>query len=229
MSSSFHLHPSAFHPYAFPSAAYFGRMLAKGKIYERATMTSALKAKFVNQIEKIVWQYKLSPETINLLATAAVPEIQVFNILLKGDDIDEILLRTIDQVIPFPIYFQLIKQGKVKVKAAYKHPSGTNKDNWLIEPYLETEWMNLDTDTNPLPIALDLEKLYALMLQSLIPSEIVEQSPQSSIKEQVDRLSQYKITKKAYNRLKAKRDSEKQFNRKVELNAQLKIIKKELE
>jgi len=204
-------------------------MLAKGKIYERATMTPALKSKFVNQIEKIAWQYKLSPETINLPSTPAVPEIQVFNILLKGDDIDEVLLRTIDKVIPYPIYFQLIKQRKVKVKAAYKHPSETKGNSWLIETYLETEWLDIETPTAPLPIALDLEKLYDLMLKSLMPNEIVEQSPESSIKDQVDKLSQWQTKEKAYERLKAKRDKEKQFNRKIELNTQLKQLKKELE
>jgi len=215
--------------YEFPKSSAFGRMLAKGKIYERATMTPALKSKFVNQIEKIAWQYKLSPETINLPSTTAVPEIQVFNILLKGDEIEEILLRTIDKAIPYPIYFQLIKQGKVKVKAAYKHPSEAKGNSWLIEPYLETEWLDLDAPTVPLPIALDLEKLYDLMLKSLVPNEISEQAPQSSIKEQVDKLSQWQAKEKAYEKLKAKRDKEKQFNRKVELNTQLKQLKNELE
>ena len=39
-----------------------------------------MKDLFVAQVEQIVWQYKLAPETINLPATPGVPEIQVFGI-----------------------------------------------------------------------------------------------------------------------------------------------------
>jgi len=229
MSSSFRLHPSAFHLYAFPQAARFGRMLAKGKIYERSSMTAALKAKFVSQIDKMTWQYKLSPETINLQSTDAVLEIQVFNILLKGDDIDEVVLRTIDKVIPFPIYFQLISQGRVKAKAAYKRPSEGNNKQWLIEAYFESEWVSLDTPLQPLPIALDLEKLYALLLKSLMPIDVVEHVPSGNMEKQVAWIKELQSKEKAYERLKAKRDKEKQFNRKVELNQQLKQMKQDIE
>jgi len=213
----------------FPKQTKFGRMLAKGKIYERSRMTVALKAKFVSQIDKMTWQYKLSPETINLKATDAVPEIQVFNILLKGDDIDEVVLRTIDKAIPFPIYFQLISQGRVKAKAAYKRPSESNNKQWLIEAYFESEWVSLDMPLKPLPIALDLEKLYALMLKSLMPHDVVEHVPSGNMERQVAWIKALQSKEKAYERLKTKRDKEKQFNRKVELNQQLKQMQQEIE
>jgi hypothetical protein len=69
-------HP-AFVRYPKPQAA-FGRTLPKNKIYAHSHANTRLKNLFVQQVEQIVWQFKLAPETINLPARPGVPEIQVF-------------------------------------------------------------------------------------------------------------------------------------------------------
>jgi len=73
----------------YPTKARFGRKIPKSKLYENASANTKLKDKFVNQIEKIVWQYKLAPNTLNLDATNKVPEIQVFDIFLKTKEVDQ--------------------------------------------------------------------------------------------------------------------------------------------
>ena len=113
--------------YTYPKQAHFGKMIAKSKIYEHANLTTAVKDKFVSQIDKITWQYKLASATINLQSTSSVPEIQIFDIRLKGKEVDEPLLRVIDKAIPFPIICQIHRGDEVKVKAAYKRPSDTDK------------------------------------------------------------------------------------------------------
>jgi hypothetical protein len=67
----------------YPKQAAFGRTLPKNKIYEHSGANTRLKDLFVEQVEQIVWRYKLAPETINLPAKPGVPEIQVFAIQLK--------------------------------------------------------------------------------------------------------------------------------------------------
>src|ERR1700730_15554655 len=109
--------------FAYPKQAAFGRHLPKTKIYEHTQLTTAMRNKFINQIEKIVWQYKLAPETINLPARKNVPEIEVFTITLKRPEIGMEVLRCIDNAIPFPIIHELIYDGRVKVAAAFKRPS----------------------------------------------------------------------------------------------------------
>ncbi len=66
----------------YPKSAAFGRVLPKNKIYAHASPSVAVKKLFVHQVEKIVWQYKLAPETVKLKQSQAVPEIQIFNITL---------------------------------------------------------------------------------------------------------------------------------------------------
>jgi hypothetical protein len=215
--------------YSFPKQAEYGKTIPKNKIYEHADVNTATKDKFVSQIDKIIWQYKLAPETINLKATDAVVEIQVFDIKLKDKEIDEALLRVIDKAIPFPIFFQIYRNNEVKVKAAYKRSSDGDKNKWVVESYFESEWMSVDTHKESLPVALDMGKLYGLMIQSLIPVEFNVNVLECSIKDHVERIEMIKAKEREYVKLKAKRDKEKQFNRKAELNAHLKNIQKELD
>ena len=214
--------------YECPKKTKFGKMVAKSKIYEHTKASAALKNKFKAQVNKITWSYKLAPETLNLSASSSVPEIQVFDVKVKTKNISEELLRVIDKVIPFPIIFQLYHEDKIKVKAAYKRPSDSDNDKWVIESYFESEWMDDDIQREMLPIALDLTKLYEQMLQVLMPN-ITESSTDVTIKEQVSHIQIYRAKEKEYEKLKAKRDKEKQFNRKAELNTQLKNLQKELD
>lgn len=75
--------------FCYPPAALFGRTLPKNKIYERASVTPRLRQLFVEQVDAIIWQYKLAPETINLRPTAPVPEIQIFRIRLRSSELAE--------------------------------------------------------------------------------------------------------------------------------------------
>ena len=65
MSSSFILPPSSLF-FSYPRQAEFNRVLPKSKIYEHGKPSRAVRDCFVAQINQIVWQYKLAPETINL-------------------------------------------------------------------------------------------------------------------------------------------------------------------
>ena len=46
--------------YAWPKQAAFGRVVPKSKIYEHASVSAALKERFVQQVEQINWAYKLA-------------------------------------------------------------------------------------------------------------------------------------------------------------------------
>ncbi len=215
--------------YSYPKQAHFGKMIAKSKIYEHANVSSSVKEKFVTQIDKITWQYKLAPETINLSATPTVPEVQIFDIRLKGKELDEALMKVIDKAIPFPIIYQIYRDNEVKIKAAYKRPSDADKNKWVVESYFESEWIAADTDKESLPVALDLGRLYEEMIKRLMPQEVVDTASRSSIKDQVALVEEIKVKERAYAKLKAKRNKEKQFNKKVKINEQLHKLSKELE
>ncbi|MDO9215461.1 MAG: DUF4391 domain-containing protein [Methylococcales bacterium] len=207
----------------FPQQALLARPLPKSKIYQFAKPSAAVKELFVRQIDSIVWQYKLAPETINLPATASVEEIQIFDIALKGAECDLNVLRCIDTAIPFKLFYRVFKSDSVRFTAAYKQVAN---DKTVIEGYFSSDWLPADTSCQALPIALNLQSLYEQMMQSLLPS-----SPRQheGLPEQIARLNQLQQQQTECKKLEARLAKEKQFNRKVELNNQLRALKQSIE
>jgi len=210
----------------YPKQAAFERPLPKNKIYEHAKPSSALREQFVTQVDKIVWQYKLAPETVNLPARPGVPEIQIFAIALKTPELSEDVLRCIDQAIPFPIIYQLTFEDRIKSKAAYKRPSDADASKWVVDSYFETDWQLSDTERSELPVALDLAGLYEQMLRRLLP---LPPRAGETLKAQVERLGQLRSKQNECRKMEARLQKEQQFNRKVELNAQLRVLQAALE
>ena len=212
--------------FAWPSQAAVGRPVAKSKIYAHAKPTAALRALFVEQVDSITWAYKLSPETINLPAKPAVPEIEVFEVALKLPDVNHSVLRCIDKAMPRPILFNLLFDGHTQPIAAYKRPSNAAGDQWVLGDYHAAPWQK-DGEARPaLPLALDLQGLYEQLLRQHLAIPARHGEP---LRDQLDRLAALAAKQAAAAKLEARLNTEKQFNRKVEINAQLRTIRTELE
>ena len=211
---------------SYPKQATFGRPLPKNKIYEHSGANTRLKDLFVGQVEQIVWQYKLAPETINLPAKPGVPEIQVFAIQLKTPELNLDVLRCIDGAVQFPIIFELSFDGRTQIVAAYKRPSESDASRWVLSDYFETEWLPSDVQRTAMPLALDLGSLYERVLQRLIPLPARQQEGLVNL---VARVEQVTAMQREVEKTASKLAKEKQFNRKVEINASLRQLKNELE
>lgn len=212
--------------FAYPKQAAFNRVLPKSKIYEHGKPSRAVRDGFVAQINQIVWQYKLAPETINLPARPSVPEIEIFLLELKTPEVSEDVLRCIDKAIPLPIFYNLVFDDRIKTVAAYKRPSDADSSRWLVDSYFSSPWQPADGERSALPVALDMAGLYEQMLRRLMPFPA---RPGETLKDHVERLSQLRSKQTEYAKLEARLHKEKQFNRKVELNSQLRTIKTDIE
>lgn len=211
--------------FAWPPQAAVARPVAKAKIYAHAKPSAAVRALFVQQVESITWAYKLAPETINLPAKPDVPEIEVFEIALKLPDLNHSVLRCIDKAIPFPILFVLRYEGHSQPIAAYKRPSAAASGQWVVGEYHAAPWQKDESPRPGLPVALDLQGLYEQLLRQHMP---VPARPGESLRDQLDRLSLLSAKQMAAAKLETRLTQEKQFNRKVEINAQLRTIRTEL-
>jgi len=204
--------------YDWPKATAFGRVVPKSKIYTHASATTALKARFVEQVDQINWAHKLAPETVNLPATKRVREVQVFRIRLKTPAAHETMLRAIDRAIPFPLIFELTHGGQTQVAAAYKRPSEADSTKWVLGDMFRSDWLAANTPRAPLPVALDMARLYEALLGPLIPAPAQEAEPLQS---RLDRAAALKAQESEINRLKSRLKNERQFNRRVEINGVL--------
>lgn len=212
--------------FAYPKSAAFGRVLPKSKIYEHASPSSAVKSLFVRQVEQIVWQFKLAPETVNLKPSRAVPEIQIFRIVLKTGELKYDVLHCIDQAIPFPILFELWYEGKIRAVAAFKRPSDADSSKWVVSDYFESTWLQSETPRTALPVVFDLEALYARLLAPLLPFPA---RPGEELQACVERTEQIRSRQRELDKCETRLRKEKQFNRKVTINAELRQLKSELE
>ena len=210
----------------YPKSAAFGRVLPKKKIYEHATPSTAVKELFIRQVEQIAWQYKLAPETINLKPTRVVSEIQVFRVTLKTGALKKDVLHCIDQAIPFPILFELVYEEKIQAIAAYKRPSDSDNAKWVVSDYFESVWLPLEIPRTPLPVVIDLESLYAHLLHPLMPFPA---RPGENLEDHVGRIEKIRSRQRQLTKCEARLCKEKQFNRKVAINAELRDLKQELE
>lgn len=207
--------------FQYPKQAAFGRVVPKSKIYEHGRASSALKKLFVDQVAKIVWKYKLSTDTINLPSRPAAPEIQVFEVVQKVATVKEDVFRCIDSAISFPIFFELVYEDRVQGKVAYKRPSEADSKKWVVDIYFETDWQPTDVERTPLPVALDLEGLYDQMLRKQIS---LPARPSESVHDQVARCREIRVKERDAGKLEARMNREKQYNRKVDMNGQLREL-----
>lgn len=220
--------PASQHPafIVYPAQAAFGRTLPKNKVYEHSGANTRLKNLFVKQVEQIIWQYKLAPETINLPAKAGVPELQIFSLQLKTPDLNLDVLRCIDGAVQFPIIFELSFDGRTQVIAAYKRPNESDASRWVLSDYFATDWLPVDCQRTAMPVALHMGGLYEQLLHRLIP---LSARPQETLAELVARVEQAQAKQREVEKATSKLAKEKQFNRKVEINAHLRQLKTELQ
>ncbi len=211
--------------FAYPKQAEFNRVVPKSKIYAHAKPSKRVKELFVAQVGEVLWKYKLSPETINLPPRNGINEIQVFEIALRMPQLDQSVLQAIDKAIPFPLVFQLTYDGQVSFAASYKRPSESDASKWVIEGNFQVAPQAADAERRPLPVALDLAGLYEQIVRHHIP---LPPRNGERIAEQVARYNALQVKKKTQQQLEARLAQEKQFNRKVELNAQLRTLTTEL-
>lgn len=202
--------------YRWPANAAFGRTVPKTKFYEHGNVRTALREKFVSQIRSVTWAYKLAEVTIRLSGTTAVPEIEVFTIEAKGEDIDDDVLSAIDRLVHFPIVFEVASAERVRTVAAHKTLGGATPK---LGPYFTTGWLPAGTVRKPLPTALDIQRLHEALLASLLP---IEMRAGETMSEAIDRIEGARKLQREIGALKKKQRNEPQLNRKIELRRQIK-------
>lgn len=202
--------------YRWPANAAFGRTIPKTKFYEHGNVRTALREKFVDDIQRITWAYKLADDTIRLRGTTAVPEIQIFTIETKGEDVSDDVLTAIDRSVHFPIIFEVASNDRLRTVAAQKALDGKVPK---IGPYFTTDWQPSGAPRRPLPTALDLPSLYEAILTSLLP---VTTRVGETVSQATERLDHARKLEREIAALDKKLRTELQLNRKIELRKQIK-------
>lgn len=219
-----------------PDSCFIGSTIYKKLFYENANLSTSDKSLFTDTINKVVWLYCLKPETINIPAykdeAREYSEIEVIEVLLhkeyKLNRIAEIIMRT----IPYPMLLIFKLEDKIQFYVAHQRTNQNDSSKNIIEEVIATDWLASDSS---LLTKLDIKQMrftnfYALYsdivdaisiynISSVLPTNgNITGTEARELSAQIEDIEQ-EITS-----LRAKLKKESQFNRKMELNIEIKRL-----
>lgn len=211
-----------------PKTTEFNKRIPKQKFYENMDISPALKKVFVEQVKIIYWRNKIATSTTNLATGNDVTELEVFEVRLNSPVLDDGLLRQIDREIPYHILFLLEYQGKYQAWIGYKEAAASGNKAFKVNGYYHTEW--LTEDELPLKLeGLSVDAVYENFVRQIASDKLKSETSGESLKESVARDEQKQALQKKIDTLKAKIRKEKQLNKQMQMNNELKKLKKEWE
>lgn len=210
-----------------PKSTEFNKRIPKQKFYENMYISPKLKKVFVEQVKIIYWRNKIATSTANLAEGTNVTELEVFEIKLNSQLLDEELLRQIDRVIPYHILFLLEYQGKYQAWIGYKEILISKNNSIKINDYYHTDWDDLENLSLKME-GLSIDKVYENYIRQIAGEKLKTIDTEETLKESIERNERRQFLQKQIDVLNVKMQKEKQLNRKMEMNTELKRLKKEI-
>ena len=196
-----------------PRTTQVNRRVAKEKLYQNAALAPQTREMIKDQIDSVFWRNKLADSTMAISAGETVAEIQIFEIQLRQRELDKRVLPAIAKAIPYKILFILVFGDEVQL---WIEASGT---------FYNTDWQPLGGFMLRFD-GLNLDAVYENLARQISGGRL---GTDGDIEEAVDRDKQRQRLERDIVALEKKLLREKQFNKQVELNGELKRLKKELE
>lgn len=215
--------------FGFPASTEYGKRIPKQKFYENIEVKPAVRRAFSEQIKLIYWRNKLAASTLNIARGEAVTEVEVFELRLHEPRLDEAVLRQIDREIPYHILFVLTCDGKAQAWIGYKEASAGSAA-FKVDCYYHTGWMP-EGELSFTVTGLNMDAVYAELMRQC-RGESVEfgvWSNELSLAANVANDKRRRQLIKEIAALEKKIRKEKQLNRQMEMNAELKKKRLELE
>lgn len=234
---------------AIPRDAVIDQRVPKKLLVEQGAPTAADKRKIMDGIEELHWVAALKPNNIGVPAfkdaTREYLEVSVLTAELRATAKAPRLIELIHRAIPYPLLLLSAHNGSVAVSMAHKRWSQGEGGKVVIEDVRQIP-LNADAPSpeeaafleniavSRLP-ARDLFALYGGWLDRLAALEAARITGSFRLPESPERaaavteyLGMHARLKRDLAILRARADKEKQLNRRVELNTEIKRLEAEL-
>ena len=211
-----------------PSSTYVGKNVPKEKFYSKCAVSTAIKNLFVKYVEQIIWQNKLTAQTMAAEKGLLVNEIDVFEVKMRLAECPSKLFEFIDQNLHHHNVFVLTYDDKAKLFVNFKEKE---KDATFLEAF-ETPWKPTEEPVFDL-LGGNMDEIYESIVRSaatdyvIARSEATKQS-KTSLKDYIVQNKQNQKIKAQIEKLAKKLANEKQFNRQVEIRAEIRKLEKKL-
>ncbi len=200
-----------------PKNAFFGRASVEQK--------STLKDFLTREFESIVWLYKLAPATLNVEDGEYVHEIDVFYCRMKEVKYSIKPFSVMDELLPRHTIFIIEYGGKFDLLMHHKEMSVVHgEQKWKCGVGELKRNIRIDADTLNVQ-GQSMDAVYNGLLSKISG---LSASTREEYKEQVDLRKQIEFLWKQVAVLQKKIKAEKQFNRQMELSAEMRKLKKEI-
>lgn len=201
----------------FPQKTLFNKPIPKAKFYEKLPVTQAVKNCFVNEIAGIVWRNKLSAETLNVQLGSRVQELEVIEITLKGETLNDSVLKLIDKGIPYQLLFMLKRGEEYQLCIGYKETETAS-----VKEYFKTDWMTFEV--LPLQISgLTLDEVCDNFIRQIHGS--LQTNVNADLKTELVESKELEKLQKRIAQLEKKLLTEKQFKKQMAIRAELLELK----
>ena len=211
--------------FAWPPAARFDQRVPRDRLFAQAGGGRTIRDLYAGQVERITWMHKLFERSVNLAPGDGVEEIVVLEVALKGDRLDDRVLAHIDTALPRHTFVELRRGAEVMPVAAYKRRDESDASRMVVGPHVRGAWRAVDAPRRPLPTAIHLGGLYAGLLRALWPHP---PRAAETLRAHADRVSVVLMEERKLDRLAGRVRREKTFARQVELNRELREVKRRL-
>lgn len=208
----------------FPPSTEVNRSVPKTAFYRNMEMNTRLRQRFVEDVERILWLYKLAPSTLNIADGKAVHEITIFHVQLKVQEASDELFAAIDRQMPRHVLFILQCKDKFCLLMNYKEWTDQAKGTFNILKAFRTEWLT----QNELKLDLTgttLDYIYesfAGQISGFGTANVEDTKQMLALHDEIAR--KRKVAESLQKRVR----NERQFARQMELNSEARLLKQEI-
>lgn len=210
-----------------PEKTIYGKRMPKEKFYSHLELSPSVKRSFIDDVDYFIWQNKLSPSTINVDYGKQVKEIAIFEVYLKHQEYNPSILEMIDRNVPVYIVYLLRYESMMKLVASYKEPVTGKSGSFKILETFATNW----TDERNITINIDghnLDIVYNNFVRQIAGERLRKESATEDITADIQKQQYRENILRQIEALESKRRKEKQFNRQIEINEEIKKLKGEI-
>ena len=187
-------------------------------------LSAAQRRLLTAEVDKMRWWAKLSPDSVNLPA-GDVPEIQVFSIQLRKQVDLKTLWDAVEKAIPYTLVLWLEHDGMAQIRSSKKHPHAIDVNRSVLDWTFQSDWFPVDEVPSDFELVGSLDTV-ALKFWRGLSGAAEERS--DSIEKLVEDQQLVWGLKNKIKRLEQRLAKEKQFNRKVELNQEIGLLRNKL-
>lgn len=210
----------------FPDSTLVNKIVPKTAFYKHLEVNTSMKTHFVEDVDRIVWAYKLAPSTLNVTDGKLVHEITVFSVILKNQDCPNDVFVFIDKNLPRHTAFILSFEGQKCILVNYKESNPANSAMpYKVSKTYKSSWVK-ETDASLILEGSSLDLIYENMVRQVAGALIVEST--KDLKSDISLSQKQEQLLKDISILKKRIAVERQPQKKFMLHKQLRELESQL-